>query len=263
MPNLRQFYLCLSLLFLGSCATDIDFKIPLNRFETPETQGDFPRGEAEVYFNDAVKITTAEVYENVVFGSSAATVDTEASMIDSGQYGVGFRMGLLSRLDFFLKDFSDSISGMGLKFQLYGSPQSAAERGFKLAVAGSYGLMDQEDGSLKIVKAGEERTYDTNININSFDVNLIPGFRVSEVLLVYMNLFYSEYETISTLTSNQFGDISIKGRVTSYGALTGIQIAKAPVSGSLKVEVGYGHTEWQNQIKLDSFVWGLAGGINW
>lgn len=262
LKALRLLTLIILIHFLSSCSTDVDFKIPFNRFETPETQGTFPRGEVEFFVGDAGKVTTASVYEDLIF-NTGPSVDVDASLKKASQYGGGFRMGLLPRFDFYLKSFSDSVSTMGLKFQIIGSPQEAVEKGFKLAVAAAYGNMDQNDGTLKIYKNSEERKYDTHININSFDINIIPGYRIDEKVLIYFNGYYSEYDTISKLSSNQFSDINIKGRVTSYGALAGFALSAAPTSFELKTEIGYGHVEWQNQIKLDSFVWGITGGVNW
>ncbi|OUR98630.1 hypothetical protein A9Q84_04225 [Halobacteriovorax marinus] len=260
----NKIFLILSLLLLTSCATDIDYHVPLNRFDSPETKGKFLKGETGLNFGSSHKIVTAEVVETIFPSIFDATVDKDTEISRSHHLNSSVALGLLERLDFSFQNYGDGPNVVGLKFQFLGKPEIETKSGFKGALKLSYGAMDEEEGTLTVNLAGSgTRTYSGDIDVDVYEASLILGYRINPYVITYVNSLYSYHETQSTLTSNTFPTIVINGVVRTYGGLAGIRIGKPENHFFIKLETGYMKTKFEQHLSENTIPIGIAGDFTW
>lgn len=253
---------CLSLivlLFLCSCATDIDYFIPVNRFETPETSGRLFGGKIELNVPTAVHVEMGEVYEDIFFGSGIHT--SENTYVDKAvTAAVQLDFGLLSRLDFFYKTIYDATDILGFKFQFYGEPRNKWAEGLKLAVTAGGGAedLDNETVTLK-TEDGSEKDFTSSLDSKAIDFSFIAGYRLTPYSLVYLNTFYTKYWLDGSISSETQVELSQKGKSETYGTALGYRLGQR---WYVDFEVGSSKSRHEKiRKRVDSF--GIATGFAW
>lgn len=257
-------FLLLLLILLTSCATDIDYHVPLTRFDSPETKGKFLAGEVGNTFGSSHKIVTAEVAETIFPDLFDANVDKDTELSRSSHLTLGAALGLLERLDASFQKYGDGPSVVGVKFQFLGKPELDTETGFKGALKVGYGYMDENEGELTVNLAGSgTRTYSGEIDVDVYDASLILGYRVNPLAVTYVNGIYSYHETKSTLKSNTFPSIIVNGVVRTYGGLAGIRIGNPKNHFFIKLETGYVRTRWEQHLSKNTVPFGIGADFTW
>ena len=114
---------------LVGCATEIDFYVPSQRFQTPETTG--AGGKFDINFGQtkSQQISTVRVSDPVLFGNNA-TLDTATEFDHTKHVTSSFAIGFLESLDLLALGYVDGPSYYGFKYQLIGSSGAKKKNGF-------------------------------------------------------------------------------------------------------------------------------------
>ena len=226
---------------MASCSTTIDFKVPGNRFHTPETAGESMSGGVGVGIGQGHKYVTATVYGGDIFGSKASVTE-ESVLKEADGMTLNANLGILPNLDFYYFGFHDATRTFGLKYQFLGSATGAGHKASIMAAIGS----GEEDRSGLVVNDGSsERSYNANLEIDAYEFELIYGYRFTDYWLIYTNANFSSYNTKTSLSSPDFDDVMIKGKVVTKSLLLGGELSAKGESGII-FEVGVSETRWEN-----------------
>lgn len=213
------FHFCL-LILLTSCATELKYKMNNHKFLTPETKGEFIKGDGGISLQTNNKIVLASANDSLVFNLPTVLV-TEPTVSTAIDYNLALNLGLLSQLDVYAID-----STLGVKFQFLGASEKEQQNDWKAAIALAYGYKNNTSSD-DITYHGSNsglRTYSARIKIKDYNTSLIIGKRVSEKFLIYLNLLRDYYNYQGTLTSNQFSPVNDSGHSVNLGALLGMHI---------------------------------------
>gem|GEM_PF-2763491 len=261
---MNKIYSILSLLLLCSCATDIDFHIPVNRFESPEVNGKFLKGNIDIGFGSSHKVTTAEVAETIFPSTFDPTVTEGGGIEKSFHLSSSFSLGLLKRLDFVFKSHGDGADVWGAKYQFLGSVASESSNGWKGSLQLTKGSMSESEGTLNVsLRSGGTRNYEGYIEIDTYDASLNFGYRFNKYLITYLNSVYSYYDSESTMSSNSFSTIYVNGIVRTYGGLLGARLGKYDQNLSVIIESGLMYSTWEKDISETSIPVGVRFSYNW
>lgn len=250
-----------TLLLLSSCATDIDFNVPGNRFDTPETSGKTLGGEVGIGYGESVKVTTADVLADVIFNTfDSVNTDTDVKKNSAMQFNAN--IGIIERLDVTYKNYTDAPSFYGAKFQFFGKPGVGSENGVKASVGAAIAYMKEDEGNLVVggTNGNERREYKGELTINGQEYSANLGYRFGKDFILYLNNYYSKLKTTSRLTSTTHGNTTINGNVISQGHLLGARVGQRFF---LMAEVGVNKMRWERSIEKTTYPIGFFGGFSW
>ncbi len=251
-------------LFFISCATDIDFRIPTNRFESPETNGGFLRGEIDLGYESSQRVSLTEIWDYSIFGIDYATEVSDGTYISERQEPVfKLSLGILSRLDLFTRSSYDSPDMYGAKFQFWGTPRLAKQPGLKMAIAASIGSDTWDESNLTATNPDNQNEieYDSELTVDAYDLSFIMGYRLTPSFLTYLNIYYSNYNADASLTKPDQTTHDYSSDTNTQGALLGIQLGER---GIVKLEAGYSKTEDTESGAEDERVsLGASIGLGW
>ena len=213
----------LLLFLLVGCATEINFYVPAQRFQTPETTGD--AGSFSAAWDDSVsRDNNPQVSDSIISSGSNVTLSKDAVYDFQKHIATGLNLGLFERLDILASGYTDGPSYYGLKLQLIGADGVKKKEGFKMAITGSYAYMREKDSTQNITVGGNEREYKANLTVKGYDTSLLMGYRFSKGLIMYISGGYSEMESESVMESNQFATVNIDGDVKMTAGTFGIRV---------------------------------------
>jgi hypothetical protein len=260
---MKKIYIFSLLILFTSCATDIDYHIPLTRFDSPETKGEFLKGGVGINWGVSHKVKTAEVAESIFpdFIDPSVNNETQTSVESHGSLNVN--LGLLKRLDFNYENYGDGPSMYGAKFQFYGDSEKEDKKGLKASIKGSVGAMKEDEGTLSVSTNSGARTYNGNIDVEAYDVALNIGYRFNSYFIGYLNSIYSHHQVKSELNSSQFSTVVVNGKIKSHGFLLGTRVSNSKKSFFLKLEAGYFKSVWNTTLRQDSLPIGMGIEFGW
>lgn len=240
----------ISVIAIG-CATDIDYKIPAHRFMDPETRGtSILDGEASWFVQTSYqsdhKLTMTEVYDFGVFGSS---VNDDQALERTTNFGVQAGLGIVPMFDVLVRDNGDSPAMLVGKVQVLGSSLKERQDGFKLALWGGVGSMDEDEGTMTISSGGSSRTYSGKIEVTPWELGTSVGYRFAPSAIVYLNGVYGNYASKSTLTSTTNPTVVVKGDAILEAVALGLKLGDKGVACHL--EVGASRVSWEDDIKIE------------
>lgn len=243
--------LLVAMLFLTSCATDIDYKIPAHRFMDPETRGtSIFAGEGSWFVQASYqtdhKLTMTEVYDYGVFGT---TVDDGQALERTTNFGIQAGLGLFPMLDVLIRDNGDSPGMLVGKVQLVGAGLKERQEGFKLALWGGVGSMKEDEGTMTITSGGTSRTYSGEIEVTPWELGSSIGYRFAPSAIVYLNGVYGNYASESTLKSNVHSTVVVKGDAILEAVALGVKLGDRGIACHL--EVGASRVSWKEDIKIE------------
>ncbi|MDD0853362.1 hypothetical protein HBN50_09650 [Halobacteriovorax sp. GB3] len=251
---MRFLFLLLMVSFLTSCSTTVDFKIPSNRFHTPESSGRTLGGEVGIGYGSLQKYETAQIYNYYIFD------DVEADFTDSISRSSGIaayaQLGVLERLDLYYNTAHDSADVFGLKYQFLGK---AKELGHKMAIMLGYGNGSESKSSTNLVSRSDSRDYQADLDYDAYEAEILYGYRQTKNLLYYVNLNYSLYDTVTKLSSSSYEDESIRGIVRTVNTLVGIEIQESKEMLSIRIEGGIGRSKWEDRYSKTFYPIGFFG----
>lgn len=254
----------LTTFLLCSCATDIDFHIPLNRFESPEVNGGLLKGDIGINFGSSHKVTTSEVVETIFPSLFDPTVSEGTGIERSATLSTNFSLGLLDRLDFVFSSYGDGADVWGFKYQFLGAVASKEANGWKGSIRVTKGSMNEDEGTLNVnLSSSATRNYNGHIKLDTYDASLNFGYRFNKYIITYLNSVYSYYDSQSTLTSNTFSTLKIDGKVRTYGSLIGLRLGQYGQHITFSIETGLFYSSWEGDINKTSVPIGGGFKFNW
>lgn len=263
---LRRSFFGASFLILGlftSCATDIDYHIPLTRFDSPEAKGKLLKGEVGINWGVSHKVRTGEVTEHLFPSIFDPTVDTETATSRRTHGSLDFTLGLWDRIDFDIENYGDGPTMYGFKYQFLGGTELEKSQGLKLATKIAVGGVKQDEGNLSVSTTSGSRTYNGNLEVDAYDISVNVGYRFNDFSLLYFNTVHSYHEVHSILSSNTFETVIVDGRINSTGGLLGLRINNSSRTLFFKLEAGYFFSKWNDSVKQKSFPVGLGFDVGW
>lgn len=249
-----------SLFVLCSCALDVDYHMPANRFDTPEVSGVLFGGDVSLSYAAGHKVTLGEVYEDIIFHSG---VHASAGQYIEKADTINFKadLGFLPRLDFFYRANYDSTDIVGAKIQIVGSGRATKQNGFKLATTFGLGSENLDDDEMTIAndQNGTSKKITTSLKTRAYDVSLIAGHRFNSWLIVYLNNYYTFYRINGELSASDGTDYSSKGNSKNFGSLLGFRLGEGLY---LSAETGYSKGRYED---LEQEIWllGVNSGFAW
>ncbi len=243
---------------------DIDYKVHSVRFDTPEARGELFKARASASYGSVPKITLAEVAADIIF-NEFDSVSEDTYLEKSAAIGYKVDMGLSKSFDVLYRNVGDSPFAIGLKYQIIGKSELENETGFKAAVIVSGGVKDGSEGSISIINnAGDQtREYDGELEVELYDLSLLMGYRFNKNGLIYLNNYYSYYESIATLSSTNFATSVSNGILRSYGSLLGIKYNANENKIFVMLEAGICKTSHNSTIEKTIFPVGATFGVSW
>jgi hypothetical protein len=178
----------------SGCA--ITTKIPVNRFDSPETMG---RGSGELLGGDEgdseFTITPDDTATPPNF--SNPTFSNSNDFLLQGGLSLA---GLIPRTDIYAKLRTAGVLEGVIKFQILGEPRNVAKEGnFSLAVtAGAGGSSSSDSDNTTYFTSSTSAQYSTTVS--AVDFGAIMGYRLSEWALVYAGWAWTRQTYSGTLT---------------------------------------------------------------
>lgn len=241
--------------FLSSCATDIDFRMPANRFQGPESLGKTLRLRGDFNYKSGHKVNLAEVSRRDIF-SDNVDVNDESSIDRSRGIGVDGRLGIFEDLDLFYSVSADAPSIYGLKYQFLGND---GEDGLKFAFGAGYGS-GKEDKIVSIAQTD----FSVDLNLVSYETFLSVGFRRNEFIMGYLTAYYSEYSIEASLDprDSNVTRLDINSYSRSSGVMMGLELSNGKRGNRkiLTVEGGYALGKYKGLKETGDFVYGVSLG---
>lgn len=255
----KIFFLFL-LAFLTSCALDIDYHMPANRFDSPEVSGHFLGGKVEVNMASTHKVTLGEVYEDIFFNSGSHSIDSQ--YIDSSvTFNLAGDLGLLPRLDIFYRALYDSTDIVGFKFQFLGKGRNAKEKGWKAALSLGYGSEELDDDDLTITNSdnGATKTISSKLSTKAYDASLMFGHRFTPSILLYLNNYFTHYEVDGYILDQDGTSLSANGISHNYGSLLGVRLGE---DAYFVLEGGFSRGDYES-VANNLWSIGFSSGYSW
>ena len=234
--------LFLLMLFQIGCATK--YVLPGNRFMTPESQGGMFNSQFEFQQTPGNQLT-ADLTDG--------TVDKGVTSQLISRSGFLFSTSLLDQIDLFWSHTGTSDSLLGAKFQFLGTSRTGKGTGHKMAISAAFGGNDYEvEGEAKV-----------SFNLKGSEFQLLYGYRLSEMLLMYSNFSYANYNFSGEVTSS---DPIINGLKPTYDTkiyalYTGMELGLGPFFG--KLECGYQQLQTTYTKDVSHFIYGYSVGVSW
>ena len=254
----------LSLFLLVGCATEINFYVPAQRFQTPETSGGAGSFDAALGMTQSQEITTVKVSDSIISSGSNVTLSKDAVYDFKKHIATGINLGLFERLDILASGYTDGPSYYGLKLQLIGADGPKKKEGFKMAITGSYAYMREKDSTQNITVGGNDREYKANLTVKGYDASVLMGYRFSKGLIMYISGGYSEMESESVMESNQFATVNIDGDVKMTAGTFGMRLGgNESTSLFVNLEASYNKVEYQNSLEEEQTSLGAVLGVTY
>ena len=238
-----------SLLLLSSCAFDIDYQLPTNRMQTPETTGKQFKPDLSIGFINSADVELAKVSDTIF---SSPTVDDKVSIHKDNNLMLAGGIGLIERLDIYAWKIPDGPYFIGPKFQFIGTP---GQEGVHASISAGYASMSSLEGSF----TNDGETYDGGIELSGIDTSLNIGYRFNSTAIAYINSYYASIETEAEISQNG-NKRYITGYTRQYGWLLGTRLTKGQLY--LGLETGYAKTLWERYKTDGDYVLGANVGVS-
>ncbi|EQC46013.1 hypothetical protein [Bacteriovorax sp. Seq25_V] len=255
---MKNLLLLLIALFLVSCSSTLDFKVPGNRFQTAETSGKTLGGKVGIGVGRALRYELGHLYASNIFGETVS-IDTEQGVYDSNGLHIDAALGIIPEVDFFYTDFHDAASIFGLKWQFLGDLGKDQE-GHKMAVMGGIGSGSEDKNSFNVTTSNGStgNLYDAHLDLDAREVSLIYSYRSTRNFLSYLNYTYSVYDTTAELNGKGVASQHIKGKVETHSFLVGVELSTGLNGLGVIVESGYARGKWKANHKRDDIPLGAS-----
>lgn len=242
---------------LPGCAITVN--LPVNRFETPESQGERTI-DLEAGVQGAHKLVL--VPNSTATGVPQLDAPFFQHVGSTAMGGVG--IGLVNGVDISVRGQVNTPSLLKVKVQLLGPPAAEPRPGaFSLAVSGGFGFgrkTEVDEDPFSSITAESQTTF------NTYDASLIAGVRLSRSTLLYSSV----YRTLITVDGDirqtgpsipMFIDYAYGKTARQTGGTLGIEVRSHHLGGM--IEIGYGSAEYQSAETSNLFfgaVFKLYGG---
>ena len=247
------------LIFLSACSTELKYHMKNHQFLTPETKGEFLKGDVALAYQQTQKVVLAEAFDPLIF-NLPAVANTQASITRSASVDIPINLGLLKRLDIYNLD-----SKFGFKYQFLGTAENELKEEYKVALAVSYGSQHETSATETYTNSASARVYNTDMKVNSTDVSLLLGYRFNDTRLIYLNIFRDNFNYNGSLTSNQFSSINLSGVSYNQGMILGASFNEKEVKHPViaRIELGVVNSKLDNRNSNTVGTSGADLGFSW
>ena len=105
-----------------------------------------------------------------------------------------------------------------------GRDGGAREIGTKLSILGGYGKADVDNSNFTASNLnGDSRSYSSTLNVESFELGMIAGYRFESWFLLYLAGNYRSSDAGGSLTSDSFSHVEIRNKAIIRSAQLGLQ----------------------------------------
>tara|TARA_R110002072_G_scaffold64203_4_gene159594 strand:- start:38177 stop:38977 length:801 start_codon:yes stop_codon:yes gene_type:complete len=263
----KSTYFLFLLFLISSCAVlDIDYHMPMTKFDTSETIGSEILENSEYKFQVQAgigathKVTLAEVIDPIIFNE---TVNDKSSIDSSVHLNSAATIGIIPRLDISLRVGIDTPPIFGAKFQFLGSGEVKRKEGWSGSIVMKAGGGEKDEGRLttRNSTSSDVRTYSAKVDFKTYESSLIFGHRINRSTLFYFNNFYTYYDVTGDLTSTTLASVNVNGISRQYGSLIGGKF-HSKNNVFLIIEGGLVKATWENQASSTDGAYGLSLGLN-
>ena len=224
------------LLCLTSCATR--FRVPLNRFDAPETLGGVMNAEFELsqqsQLNGTVDLGESEPYP--------------VDFTDRSSNGYQAALSVAESVDLTWKHTSDGPSMMGVKWQFMGASLRAPGAGQSMSITAAFGGNSHEiEGSPTV-----------EFDLAATDIALLHSIWFTPFLQVYESVSYSSYSFEGKVSGGPSpGNFADEGKLLALAA--GLGFVMRPID--IKLEMAYTKADWSGSGSENYLSWGFALGL--
>lgn len=224
------------LLALTSCATR--FRVPLNRFDAPETLGGVMNAEFEF--------------------SQQSQLDGTVDLGESEPYPVDFTerssngyqaaLSVAESVDLTWKHTSDGPSMLGVKWQFMGASLGAPGAGQSMSITAAFG------GNSHEIEGNPTVEFD----LAATDIALLHSLWFTPAFQVYESLSYSSYNFEGKVSGGLSpGNFADEGKLITLAA--GLGFVMRPID--IKLEMAYTKADWSGSGSGNYLSWGFALGL--
>ncbi len=179
--------IALMLAVLSSCAK-IQVKTPASRFVSPEAQGKL--------FAGSIQAEQQTGLEGTLDLSGDRTDNPLELRNNVSDFATSLHLGLLDKLDFFVKGHANAPSVYNFKYQVLGSSRKDAQKGnHALAISIGYGQstssQTEEDTS---IFNNQDDEIEAELEHSLLDASIIYGYRPENDTLVYGSIQVSKQD---------------------------------------------------------------------
>lgn len=209
----------------------------------------------QLSFQSDHKVTMTEVYD---FGILGTTINDDQALSRTTNLGIQAAMGVIPSVDLHLRNNGDSPLMFISKWQFIGNHLNAAENGFKMAIWGGVGSMEEDEGSLIVENETQKKTFNGKIKVTPWELGLSFGHRFAPRALVYSNALYAKYPSTSTLTqSNEVK--TIKGDALLESVILGLRFGDHRLA--CHVEIAASRLRWKGDQTLQQEIGTMGFGV--
>jgi len=160
------------LLLLTSCTTTLKYQMDNHSFLTPETKGEFLKGDVGVSYHQTQKVVLAKVFDDFIFGTTTVSDSKSISQGASLLGPLAINLGLINAVDFYIQG-----ARFGFKYQFIGTSQKENSTGYKGAIALGYGYDKRDKEDVTYTGISTTRIYSTEMKLTNTQISMLAGYR--------------------------------------------------------------------------------------
>ena len=230
----------LLLFFVGCAVNNVKYRMPSNRFNTPEVTGGSLfaldlNGRANLNYGSSNRVSVSDVIAPEVGVGDPA----EKIIEDSSQLGLRLDLSMLDRLDLYWDFTLYSPSTVGLKWQFLGKTEQAFSQGWKSSLTAGFGSSSTGEREIPIREAEPPVFVKGTNETDVYDFYWMVGYRFPERLLLYLNLNYTIYENEITFGKGAQEKVVKAFETNTRGAIVGVQYYFKQKTSFLILEIGW------------------------
>ncbi len=227
------------LVIFASCS--VNYRLQVNRFETPEVQGEALKGKVAIHTSAQEEIAITKLYDNSAI-PLGGEVDTEASIKNTFGPGLNLNLGLHPKIDLYAHTQYDAPAFLGFKYQFLGDGENQGTTGFKASIAAAMGYAKAQDtNEIENSLSGNKESYDSKLALTSYELSFLFGHRFSKDYLAYGNAYWSKYQTSIDHSQNGILKYMTEENAENIGLLLGVKIGEKKF---FKLETGIAQGSW-------------------
>lgn len=210
-------------------------------------------------YTNSTKFLLAQLEQSTIF-SSQIDVSTEEGTVKDNVLNLTGGLGLGNAVEITYRAYSDSPDLLGAKVQILGRDGGKRERGVKFSVLGGYGSGETDNSTISASNlSGGTRSYNSTLDVKSYELGAVLGYRLTNSFLVYLAANYRSSEAEGNLTSASFPDQVLRNDAIIRSGQLGIQVNKD--EKYVLLEGGFATSIWKGLASRDDYTLGLSVGF--
>lgn len=231
----RPLFMSLLIFTLFSVGCAAKFRIPGGRFMTPESSGQFAKGDIKAGMSGTVDV---EVADNI----TSSSPDTTPLLHENSDPALALQVGLMERVDLYYTAVLGSAEFAGAKLQIIGDSAANSKSGnFSLALAGGASFGSQDLTSSTNSVEGE-----ANLDFSGWEAMLLIGYRPTDSTVVYLGPSVINLQSDVTIQRTSGGTTSITAQPHGEGEVVATTLGlRTGQSIFLSLEATFFKANWK------------------